>query len=258
MLSRIERGLRVLASAIAFTLFGLGSLIISLTIFPALHVIIRDPARRWRVARGIIRLLFRMFLAIMQSLRIMTVSLAGLEELRRLRGAVIVSNHPTLIDVILIIAAVPRPQCVVKNALWRNPFLAGVVSAAGFIPNDQEPEAFVSNCVASLQRGDNLIIFPEGTRSGVQGLRPFSRSFANIALAAKADIQCLIITCEPLILSKEMSWADLGERRSDVRLVMGDRFEAGRYSTAPRSTAARRLVESVQGYYVERLSHAYG
>lgn len=259
MLRIAERSSRVVASGIAFILFGMGSLVISLTVFPALQVAIRDPARRWNTTRQVIQSLFRLFLGIMQSLRIMTVSLAGLDELRRLKGAVVVANHPTLIDAVLIISVVPRAQCIVKNALWRNPFLAGVVSAAGFIPNDQEPQALVSECVTSLHRGDNLIIFPEGTRSGIDGLKPFSRSFANIALAAHADIQCLIITCDPLILSKDMSWTDMGERTSDVRLAMGSRFDAGGYSLlGPRSAAARRLAESVQNHYIERLSHACG
>jgi 1-acyl-sn-glycerol-3-phosphate acyltransferase len=42
--------------------------------------------------------------------------------------------------------------------------MAGVVWAAGYIPND-DPERFIEACVACLERGENLIVFPESTRT---------------------------------------------------------------------------------------------
>src|SRR5207245_4177193 len=107
----------------------------------------------------------RCFIALLRLLGVIELAVAGRDRLERLRGAVVVANHPSLLDVVLLLSLIPNAQCVVKHQLWRNPFLRRVVAAAGYIRNDQPAEAFLACCVASLRAGQNLLIFPEGTRT---------------------------------------------------------------------------------------------
>ena len=164
MLSRAAHIWRIMGSGLGFTLFGLGGLLVSLTIFPIIAGVIREPQRQ-RVTRRFIQWLFRCFTGYLCRMRIIDLEVRGAEKLAQCKGVVVVSNHPSLIDIILIIAILPDAQCVVKNQLWQNPFLGGVVRSAGYIRNDDDAEAVVLDCVGILQSGGNLLVFPEGTRT---------------------------------------------------------------------------------------------
>ena len=70
----------------------------------------------------------------MRVLGILTYRVEGAERLRE-PGRLIVANHPTLLDVVLLVSQMPEVDCIVKRGLWRNPFLRWPVSWAGYLPN---------------------------------------------------------------------------------------------------------------------------
>ncbi len=167
MLSRLNYAWRLFATALSFTCFGLGGLLLWVVVFPALSLFIRDPRRLSVTARWVIHQSFRAFVGLMHGLGIFSYETHGLEKLNR-RGLLVLANHPSLIDVVFLISFTARADCVVKAALAANPFTRGPVLAAGFICNNGGP-AMVEDSVASLRAGNNLIIFPEGTRTPVNG-----------------------------------------------------------------------------------------
>ena len=120
------------------------------------------------LARSLIRLTFR---GIARSMSVFGVFQYETTELQRLerRGLLILANHPTLIDIVFLMAFVPQADCIVKAGLWRNPFTRATVRATGYIRNDDDGLRVVDDCVASLRDGGNLIIFPEGTRTTAGG-----------------------------------------------------------------------------------------
>ena len=256
MLSRAAHMWRIMGSGLGFVLFGLGGLLASLTIFPIIAVVIRDPRRRQRVTRRFIQWLFRCFTGYLCGMRIIDLEVRGAEKLAQCEGVVVVSNHPSLIDIILIIAILPDAQCVVKNQLWRNQFLGGVVRSAGYIRNDDDAEAVVLDCVRILQSGGNLLVFPEGTRTREGLINRFHRGFANIALRANSDIQCLSITCRPLMLAKNMAWYEMPATRTRYTLDVGERVEAEAYVAYPSPLiGARRITKSLETTYFRLLAH---
>ena len=48
----------------------------------------------------------------------------GAEILRQERGCLVVANHPTLIDYVLLASVMPETDCPVKSALLKILFLA--------------------------------------------------------------------------------------------------------------------------------------
>lgn len=78
--------------------------------------------------------MFRGFVHMLTWAGVVRVSTVNLQRLRQAKGMVVIANHPTLIDVVVLISLMPNAGCIVKQGLWRNPFLRGVVSAAGYIP----------------------------------------------------------------------------------------------------------------------------
>jgi|HigsolmetaAR201D_1030396.scaffolds.fasta_scaffold00354_25 1-acyl-sn-glycerol-3-phosphate acyltransferase len=252
-MSRIGRSInhvwRVFATGLVFVLFGLGALFISLTIFPLLRLstLHADVARR-RIQRGMQRT-FRVYIELMRMLGIMTYELHGVERLRE-PGRLIVANHPTLIDVVMLVSLIPEVDCIVKRGLWRNPFLRWPVIWASYIPNS-EGEELIERCAATLQRGHSLLVFPEGTRT-VPG-RPIrmQRGAAHIALAADADILPVTIDCDPPTLFKGNPWYRVPERPFHMKVTVGDPVSSSRFRREGEAStrAARRLTQWLLAYY---------
>ncbi|WP_163834976.1 lysophospholipid acyltransferase family protein [Spartinivicinus ruber] len=203
---------RVLATGFSFLLFGIGGFLLALLVFPLINLIWRDQwLRRYR-AQQLISWSFRFYLKLLDYLGVMSYEIKGLETLRADKGRIIIANHPSLLDVVLLIAALPQADCVVKQALWRNPFLRGVVKAAGYISN-QDTEALILQCRDSLKKGGCLILFPEGTRTTPGKAVRFQRGAANIALRAQADIRLVEISCQPTTLTKQEKWYQVADRK---------------------------------------------
>jgi len=90
------------------------------------------------VDRGqkVVRISFYVFIGLMHRLGVMTYEIAGLEKLNR-PGQLIIANHPTLVDIILLISRVKQASCIVKGQLWHNPFMRGPILNAGYISNSE-------------------------------------------------------------------------------------------------------------------------
>ena len=87
----------------------------------------------------------------------------------------------------------------------KNPLTRAVVASAGYIRNDT-PKVLINNCVDNLNKGESLIIFPEGTRGQKDQLGEFKRGAAQIAIRAQANTVPIIISCYPNTLSKQEKW----------------------------------------------------
>jgi 1-acyl-sn-glycerol-3-phosphate acyltransferase len=202
----LERFLRVVATGFCFIVFGLSGLVVLCVVFPLLRLIYRDIGESRRHARNIINLIFRWFVRLMVGCGTFSYEIRNREKLNR-QGLLIVANHPTLIDVVLLISLVRNPNCVIKASLRTNIFTRGPVGSAGFVVNTDGPQ-LVEDCIASVRSGDNLVIFPEGTRSLEHNgaLNPLRRGAANIALRGKLDLTPVVITVSEPVLGKGQRW----------------------------------------------------
>ncbi len=252
MLRRLNYAWRLFATALSFTCFGLGGLLLWIVVFPALSLFIRDPARLSITARWIIRLSFRAFVGLMHRLGIFTYETHGLEKLNR-RGLLVLANHPSLIDVVFLISFTARADCVVKAGLAANPFTRGAVLAAGFICNDTGP-AMVEGSVASLRAGNNLIIFPEGTRTPSKGFpATLQRGASNVAVRGKVDVTPVLIQCNPSMLAKGVPWWRIPARRPHFRIEVRDDMPIASLvgNCGSEALAARRLTEHLTDYFTK-------
>lgn len=207
---RQARGLnwywRLFATGFAFCSFGLGGLLMALTIFPAMMVVLQNRARRRKYAQFVICRGFRLFTWMLDITGVAGVEAHNVDRLLTARGALIIANHPTLLDVVMILSRMDRCQCVVKHELFRNPFLFGVVRAAGFIRNDDNPENLIVQARHHLAAGANIMIFPEGTRTPPKcKLGKLQRGAANIAIETQADLIPVVVHCNHDTLKKKGS-----------------------------------------------------
>ncbi len=217
MISWLNKLWRLIATALSFTLFGLGSLVLGIVVFPVLWVVIRERTQRRDIARWMVTGCFWLFVQVMSGLGVLRYRIIGHEKAKSARGCLIVANHPTLIDVVFLLAIFRDSDCVVKGAMWANPVTAFTVRAIDYIPNN-DPEIVMAECIKRLKAGHNLILFPEGTRSIPGQALNFKRGAATIAIRAGAACLPVSITCTPVTLTKSEAWYHIPEKRVSFKL----------------------------------------
>ncbi len=204
MFNKLNYFWRVIATGVCFTLFGFGGLLLSLILFPLQRVFIAAEKQK-KVARRTVHFTFKFFIRMMAITGIFDFSLAQAQKLKALNGHLVLANHPSLIDVVVLISILPNADCVVKTHLFKNVFLRGVVKNTGYISN-ADPEGLLSDCQASLAAGNNLIIFPQGTRTHLGDPIKFQRGAANIAVRCQAKVISVLLSVSPSTLTKSEPW----------------------------------------------------
>jgi 1-acyl-sn-glycerol-3-phosphate acyltransferase len=240
---------RLVATALSFVVFGVGATALTVTVAPAIALFVRRPQRRREIARACIRSWFASFLSFMQLVRVVRLDVDAdtRHALAAERGSVVVANHPSFLDVLVLLAHIEQSNCVVKSVIRRNPFLSWGVSLAGYIGN-ADPEALLSACETALSRNETLIIFPEATRSRPGEPIRLQRGAANIALRANATIRLVHFKCEPPLLAKGVPWYGVPERQPCLAMRVGGSVRARDFLVAgeSRNAAAKRLTSLLQ------------
>ncbi len=119
---------------------------------------------------------------------------AGDEHLPTQGAAVLVCNHVSFVDAVLLMAASPRPiRFVMDHRIFKTPVLGTLFRLAKAIPiapraeNPQACEAAFEAAAQVLREGELLAIFPEGGITPDGELQPFKGGVAKILARAQAD-----------------------------------------------------------------------
>lgn len=252
MARRVAYVWRTFRTGLGFGVFGAGAFIAALCILPFARWL---PGDRERRAQRIVHLTCRLWVRFAIALGLFRVQWNGVDGLRSRDPFVVVANHPTLIDIVLLIACMPQADCVVKRAAWRNPLLRWVVSGAGYIRNDGGG-ALIETCVDRLRRGHRLVLFPEGTRSPARRLGPFHRGAAHVALRSGVPLLPVVITCEPPTLLKGQRWYHVPDRTVQFTVQVNRPLRPIEISEGiTEGIAARRLTAEMREFYERRLVH---
>lgn len=248
---------RLFATLLGFIVFGLGGFILNITLFKIIAYFYKNKLEGCKQVRIVIKIVFKIYLNFLQFLGVLVIKTTDIDSLKDLKSTIIICNHPSLLDVVVIMAYLDNVQCVVKNELWTNSLLGGVMVAAGFIRNDIGAEKFLAICKQQLTAGENIIIFPEGTRTVPGQTIKLRRGLGNLAIGAATNIQSLIINCEPPTLAKGESWYKIPKQRVQIHLSKGDFFPIKNYQNDnPRSIQVRCLTRDIQQYYNRILCYA--
>lgn len=209
--------LKVLASAISFSVLGLGGALFSLLGLPLLHCLPGGRERlRWRT-RWVIHRFFRTLARFIGWAGIFTLHAENLPPREQLDGTLILATHPGYLDVVLLLALFDQLTCVVKGGIWNNLFFGRVVRAAGYIPA-LDPATVLEEGAQALARGEALLLFPEGTRTLPGKPYTFHRGAAHLALQAHVRVLPILIACEPPLLAKGHRWYELPRVPCDYQI----------------------------------------
>jgi len=246
--SRLNYGWRLLMTACSFTLFSIGGLLLSLVGFNLLLLIQRDRHRRRQLARKSISFSFRCFLRFCRAAGVFDYQIEGVEKLQADRGCLVVANHPSLIDYVLIASVMPDVDCLVKAELQHNIFFRGVIRAADYLINSQA-ETLLPESRQRLQRGDTLLIFPEGTRTRYGEPLKLQRGAANIAVRCGCELRIVHITCTQRMLDKQSRWYQIPAVKPLFTVSVKQHIDSQHFmaqNDAAQPLAARRLTRHLQ------------
>jgi 1-acyl-sn-glycerol-3-phosphate acyltransferase len=187
-------------------LLGLMSItwnVVALLLYPLL-----PRATGLRVGRAMIAWGYGLFWRIARCSGMLRLEAGVLDALREERGLIVVANHPSLLDAVMLVARLPRCACIMKSSIARNPLLGPGAKLARYIRNDSA-HSMVQGAVDDLKAGGQLVLFPEGTRTapGLRHARPqrlnsFHFSFTMIAQRALVPIQTVFIDTDSPYLGK--------------------------------------------------------
>ncbi|RZI94063.1 MAG: glycerol acyltransferase, partial [Variovorax sp.] len=152
-------------------------------------------------------------------------------------AAILVCNHVSFIDAVLLMAASPRPiRFIMDHQIFKVPVLGWLFKLAKAIPiapQKEDPaayEAAFAQAVQVLREGDLLAIFPEGALTRDGELQPFRGGVMKIVDAARSEgIEAPVV---PMALSNLWgSYFSRIEVRSGKNVAMAKPFRRGAFSS---------------------------
>ena len=179
-----------------------------------------------------------------------TVEVEGLGRIDISKPQVYVVNHLSAFDIPVLYTHLPfQFRILAKKELFRYPFMGWHLRRSGQIPVVLEnPKASVRSlnlAVASIRKGNSLVIFPEGGRSPNGQLQSFMGGAFYAAVKAQVDVVPIVLvgTYEMLkmnsyhikpgpiqmlvgspISTAGMSTRDIAKITEQARIMMGDLY----------------------------------
>jgi 1-acyl-sn-glycerol-3-phosphate acyltransferase len=187
-----------------------------------LHVVLpRDigrPFGRWVIHKGL-----RFYVWFLRTFCVFHFDLKAVEALRDEGALVIVANHPSLLDAVVIISCLPNVACVMKSSLMHSPLFGAPARLAGYISNDSSL-SLVLQARQQLADGAQLLIFPEGTRTQRFPIGPCTGSAGLIAARAQVPVQALLIDMKCPYLGKDWPLFRKPPLPLSMKVAAGKRF----------------------------------
>lgn len=157
-------------------------------------------------------------------------------------AALVAANHQSMWETVALFALLSQPVVVFKRELLNVPVYGWWARAAGGIPIDRNGGAREIRMLRArgaevLKRGEQVVVFPEGTRGPPGGLGPLQPGVAAIYLAAGAP-------CTPAVHNSGEHWRYPGFRREPGEIVLA--FQPPIPAGLPRRDFMSRLAAALE------------
>ncbi len=240
-----NRTIDVLVTLSCWVYFTLGFLLV----FSPFYIVATFLSRREYAFQRLNRRFYRGFFALLQAIapRQKFSIDAGLADIR---GSVVVCNHLSYLDPLLLISCLGQAKTIVKPVFFSVPIFGWILRKAGYFPaTGQGPLGRImldqmETMAEYLEGGGNLFIFPQGTRSRDGRIGPLDRGAFKIARYCRSPIHVLCVeNTEKLFTPGKFFF--LAHRANHIRLRMVDTIlpEQGDFTLAALEERVRRALE---------------
>jgi 1-acyl-sn-glycerol-3-phosphate acyltransferase len=239
-------GYRVFMKWMSFLVFGLDTLILAVLVLPLMILLLHPRERFLKKARRFVSFAFRCFVRMMCLMGIVSLDVDDRGAYRRLSSKIVAANHPSLLDVVMLISLIPNADCIVRGSLRHN-IVAGVIRRL-YILNSLDFERLTAACMESLDQGNCIIIFPEGTRTPRSGEIRFKKGAARLSLLSGCGVVPVHIGgTDKWGLGKHDPWTAFNHRDKYVyRIKIREEISPEPFSQFPVPRAVKRLNEKIR------------
>ena len=244
MISYLIYIFRVIAAGICFIIFGIGGLFLGYIILPLIRLVIFRKYKRIKAAQYVIYITFNIFCKLMSFFKLIEYEFIGFDQLSSDNGVILIANHPTLIDYVVIVSKLKQCNVIVKESLWNNRYMNKVIASAGYIPNTHAGK-LIELVRKSLVEVKHLLIFPEGTRTTPGEPMLLQRGAAQLAIRLPAKVRTLKITTSSIALTKKSKWYNIPQKTVYYRIEVSGLVDPLIYleRSGNTSLAARHLTQ---------------
>ena len=173
-------------------------------------------------------------------------------------AAILVCNHVSFIDAVLLMAASPRPiRFIMDHQIFKVPVLGWLFKLAKAIPiaphkeNPAAYEAAFLQALRVLREGDLLAIFPEGALTRDGELQPFKGGIMKIVEMARSE--GLEVPVVPMALTNLWgSYFSRIEKRGEKNVAMARPFRRGLFSSVGLNVGSASAPSDVQPESLQR------
>lgn len=177
-------------------------------------------------ARPIARFWAQMTLGALKTIAGVTHKIEGREHMPT-TGALVAANHQSMWETIALYALLPKPVMVLKKELLNIPVYGWWARATGSIAVDRQGGATALRAMrkaarAAIENGEQVVVFPEGTRIAPGVRAPYQPGVAGIYTAAAGP-------CAPAAHDSGRRWRHPGVRKTpgEITLVFLPPIEPG-------------------------------
>ncbi len=175
------------------------------------------------------------------------------KEVRKINSSVIVCNHLSYLDPILLISLLPRLRTIVKSTFFKVPFFGWLLKNSGYVPSapsEMLGPAMINNLESikeHLAAGGNLFVFPEGTRSRKGNMMPFNKGVFSIARYCDAPLKLIFIKdTNKLFPPGSFSFNTRDFNKIKVELIgsLEPDYQGNNFSISAVADQARKMYEA--------------
>ncbi len=236
IIRRCINGIKMCAKAI-YTVYAVAIWLITLLpVWGAIHFLPKQ------VAAQLTKLWSRVFLILIAC----PLKINGKANLQAEGSVIYIANHASYLDAVVLVAILPAGSLLVgKQELRRAPLLGAFIKHLGYPTVDRidfsKNMAATEQLATLLQAGESLIIFPEGTFTFAEGIRPFKLGafslaaktitpLCPIALKGTRGIMrdgtrllrpgCIGVTINPVLVPESQAWDEVVRLRNRARIMI--------------------------------------
>lgn len=187
--------------------------------------------------------------ALIAMLPFWSLDVRGASHIRKGRNYIIVANHQSILDILVVLAGVPAHfKFIAKKELFAIPFLGWHMKLAGYISllrgNSQSAKEAMVAAQSWLRNKVCILMFPEGTRSLDGEINRFKPGAFKLAQAEGVEVLPVIIDGTRDAIPKH-SWVVRHFSRFQVSIEKPVRIK--------KDEDIERAVERVRNHMISRL-----
>ncbi len=195
----MTRIVKILLLYMSFGIFGIGALLLRYCVLIFPEYFIKNREKKLKICLRILKKSWQIFTAFLKSVRIIQINNA--EEIKNIKNSIIVSTHPSYIDVLVLMSIIPNTTCFVAEKILRNPFFKGMADLL-FISDSKNIDEWEKTAVDILNSGFNVLIFPMGERHKKNEKPKIRKGAALLAQKSKKNTAMIQIDTSYDFLSK--------------------------------------------------------